>query len=216
MPHHVTQRASQGRFILASEHAKAVLMSLLTQWSHRTGVAVSGFALMDNHFHLCATPPAEDSLSRMLGRTAASFSRWLNTPQGEIGPNWQGSFFAAPMDAKHALEALRYVERNPVAAGLVLRPWDWDWSSARFHAGLGPRPKILTADLRADGTPPQDWRRALEEPLRESMLQAIRKATDMGAPLASEEWIAAVESRLGRALRPQPRGRPRARAGERA
>ena len=207
--HHVTQRAAHGRFILDSAHAKAVLADLITTWASKTGVVICGFVIMDNHFHLCAIPPDAHALSVMMGRVTAFFSKWLNLSAGDSGPNWQGNFFAAPMDDEHAVAALRYVERNPVAAGLVEQPWDWRWSSAAWHCGLGPRPAFLTGDLRPAGTTSRDWRVTLTSPLGDALVAAIRQSTHSNLPLGAEDWISAQESRVGHSLRPRARGRPR-------
>ena len=208
MPHHVTQRAAHGAHILRSDHAKAVLVDLLAMWAARTGVSVGGFALMNNHFHLCATPPNETALSRMVGRATAFFSRWLNTTRGTLGPNWQGCFYAAPMDPEHTIAALRYVERNPVAAGLVDFAQNWRWSSAAWHCGLGPRPKLLSIDYRPDSMRGRSWTEALRKELDGDMRQRLSDSGYSSTPLGSEDWIGGVEAALGRPIRPRRRGRP--------
>lgn len=90
VPHHVTQRAAHGRYIIESDDSKAILIDLLAQWANRTGVLVGGFVLMNNHFHMCLTPPSEDALSLMIGRATAFLSRWINVGLRDVGPNWQG------------------------------------------------------------------------------------------------------------------------------
>ena len=209
VPHHVVQRAAHGRHILQTDECKAVFIGLLDCWARRTGVLVGGFVLLNNHVHLCVTPPDEQALSLMIGKATASLSHWINVGNRDVGPNWQGAFYASPMDEDHTIAALRYIERNPCAAGLVTHAIEWPWSSARWHAGAGPRPEILTTDYRPESIGDKDWRALLGESQPESLQRAIHAAGSSGDPLASDTWIARMESTLGRPLRRRPRGRPR-------
>jgi putative transposase len=208
--HHVTQRAAHGRFILQGDERKAMLMSLLIDWSERLRVPVSGFVLMDNHFHLSALPPDEESLGRVMARVTADFSRWINMGIGEIGPNWQGPYYAAPMDDIHAVMALRYIERNPVEAGLCGTPWEFAWSSAAYHGGLGPKPRLITRDIRSTRTDSRSWREFLLEQPDEELGRQLDECSLRGTPFADEQWIERLEAAIGRPLRPRPVGRPRA------
>ena len=210
VPHHITQRAAHGRFILEGDAAKAVLASSLSKWCKKTGVIIRAFVFMDNHFHLDATPPDDGSLGFLMARVAAGFSAWLNAQRGDVGPNWQGAFYAAPMDDEHALLAARYIERNPIAAGLVECAWDYRWSSAAWHAGRGPKPELLVSECAPGGLSAREWRDFLLTPGDEAFMRRVRECTDRGTPIASEQWIEAMERRLGRQLRPKPVGRPRA------
>ena len=210
VPHHVTQRAAHGEFILESQHAKAVLMNLLTAWAERTGVVVHAFALLNNHIHLSATPPGERSLATMLGCACQAFSRWLNLMRGDNGPNWQARYFASPMDPAHAIAAGRYIERNPVAAGLVERAEDWHWSSAAWHVGTGPRPEILMPGaMNPAGVKPSEWRAMLRDPLDPERAIRFHRASRTSNPLGDDAWIDRIEATLGRSVRRRPRGRPR-------
>jgi putative transposase len=208
--HHVTQRAAHGRFILRDVECKAMLMSLLIDWSTRLGVRIAGHVLMDNHFHLSALPPDEDSLGLMMARVTADFSRWFNTGLGDVGPNWQGPFYAAPMDDQHAVMALRYIERNPVEAGICSVPWEYHWSSAAHHCGLGPKPEIITRDIRPAGTDARAWREFVMECPDDDLARRLDDCSVRGIPFADDQWIQRIEIALGRRLRPRPVGRPRA------
>ena len=208
VPHHVVQRAAHGRMILESPQSKAVFINLLGAWARRTGVLVGGFVLMNNHVHLALTPPSEDALAMMMGRATACLSRWVNVGEHDVGPNWQGAYYASPMDDFHTLAALRYIERNPVAAGIARRATDWRWSSAPWHAGLGPRPNIITTDYRPNAMDPREWRKLLEEPQADDVCRAIHAAGRSGDPLGDDAWIERMEGIIGRSLRRRPRGRP--------
>lgn len=210
VPHHVTQRVAHGEFLLGSDESKAVLASLLADWAGRQGVVVHAFAILNNHFHLSATPPDESALAKMLGFAAQGLSRWLNIGIGECGPNWQSRFYASPMDPCHAVAAARYIERNPVAAGLVSRADAWHWSSAAFHVGRGKRPRLLTdpAPVPA-GFDSADWVRLLDGAVEPGMADRLHGASSINGLLGADAWIDRLEATCGRQLRARPRGRPR-------
>ena len=208
VPYHVVQRASHQEFILASVRERATLTAMLVDWRERTGVLVGAIVLMGNHFHLAASSPTPDALGQVLGRACAEFSRFRNALLGKRGPNWQGRFWAAPMDPEYAANTVAYIERNPAAAGLVDDPADWGWSSAAHHCGRGPKPSIITADFRPPDTTCRDWHRRLREPTDERVRAEIKSATSCGRPLGGSEWKERMEAMLG--VPPQrPRGRPR-------
>jgi putative transposase len=210
VPHHVTQRVAHGELLLERDSAKAVLVSLLAEWAERQGVLVHAFAILNNHFHLSATPPDDGALARMLGSAAQGLSRWLNVSMGDSGPNWQSRFYASPMDPCHAIAAARYIERNPVAAGLVQRAERWHWSSAAFHSGQGSRPKLLTDSSPVPGGHlPDEWAGLLAERVPSPVAKSLHGASSVNALLGSDSWIDDLESTTGRRLRPRPRGRPR-------
>src|SRR5512134_561424 len=98
---------------------------------------------MGNHVHLLLVPLGESAMARTLGRTHGDYSRWLNMKMGETGHVWQNRYYSCPLDEEHRWEALRYVELNPVRAGIVDGPEDWPWSSAVARAGGEDRTGIL-------------------------------------------------------------------------
>ena len=112
------------------------------------------------------------------------------------------------MDPAYAIDALAYIERNPVAAGLCEVASDWKWSSAAFHSGLGPKPKLITTDYRGPLAAPREWSERLRRESAPDFRQLLRQATSTGRPLGPDSWKARIEEALG--LGPaRPRGRPR-------
>jgi putative transposase len=88
---------------------------------------------MPNHVHLIATPATADGLHQALGEAHRRYSRHVNFREGWRGYLWQGRFASFPRDGTNLLAVARYVELNPLRAGLVDRAEDWAWSSARAH-----------------------------------------------------------------------------------
>ncbi|MEE8445110.1 MAG: transposase, partial [Alphaproteobacteria bacterium] len=115
---------------------------------------------------------------------------------------WQGRFASFVMDEAHLLSAARYVELNPVRAGLVKQARAWRWSSAKAHlAGQDDRLVTVAPLLDLAG----DWRAFLRGGLEEADLDAIRRGERTGRPLGSEGFLESLEAQLGRPLK---KGRP--------
>ena len=128
----------------------------------------------------------------------------MNRRRGESGHLWQGRFFSCPLDGSHAWAAVRYVERNPVRAQMVMRAEEYRWSSAAAHCGLR-RDLLLTNDFPPSGVVPE-WRVWL---LKEEQHQteAIRRKTHTGRPCGSMTFVDQLETLLKRVLHPGKRGR---------
>jgi len=113
---------------------------------------------MPNHVHLIAVPTSEDALQRAIGEAHRRYTRRVNFREGRRGPLWQGRFASCPLDEPHTLAAARYIEQNPVRAGLAATPWDYPWSSAAAHvAGKDDRRAGGGADTRSNATADKAW-----------------------------------------------------------
>ncbi len=208
IPYHIVQRAAHKGFIIDCDEDRAVFMSMMLEWQQVTTMQIAGFVLMGNHFHLAGVSPTEVALPKFMGNVCSEFSRFRNSKLGKRGPNWQGRYFAAPMDMEYTLSAIRYIERNPVVAGMVSCAWEWKWSSAAFNAGLGPKPKLLNIDLISPTTSPSQWRQGLLTESTPEFRSRLREATCLGRPLGTAEWTSKINSELS--IGPQrKRGRPR-------
>lgn len=154
----------------------------------------------------------DDSLAKALGRTHFEYAVYLNRRRGRSGHLWQNRFYSTAMDAGHVFDALAYVDRNPVRAGLIARATDYEWSSARAHA-VGRDPAgWLDLECRAE---PSDWtarsRRMLEGDAEPTAAELIRQTTRTGRPLGDEAFVESLERRLDRSFRPRmPGPTPRA------
>jgi len=165
---------------------------------------------MTNHIHLIATPRAEESLAKTLGRTHFRYTQYINRFHRRSGHLWQNRFFSCALDKRHYWAAMAYIEQNPVRARLVRCAWRYRWSSAAAHCGLAKdRSDLLDLDAwqrRASG---KDWKATLGEMLDEKLLSSVRLNTHRGRPLGSDRFLSKIEATLGRRLRPLPVGRPR-------
>ena len=198
LPHHVTQRGNRRQEVFFSDADYEAYKGLVAGHCAAAGVAVWAYCLMPNHVHLILVPSDEDGLRAALGEAHRRYTRRVNFREGWRGYLWQGRFASFAMDERHLLAAARYVELNPVRAGLCARPEDWPWSSAAAHladkddglAAVAPLLEIVG-----------DWRAFLDGGLDGADLEAIRRHGRTGRPLGSEAFLEALESRLGRRVR---------------
>jgi putative transposase len=160
---------------------------------------------MTNHVHLVAVPESAAALASAIGEAHRRFAETVNARQGIRGHLFQDRFFSCPLDEAHLLAAVRYVERNPVRAGLAPVPWEYEWSSAAYHVGLrASDPLIATRDLWGLV---DHWPTFLAE--EEPQADAIRLRTRTGRVCGGEEFIDKAELITGRSLRPRQPGRKR-------
>ena len=205
--HHVTQRGNRRQTVFFDDADRVLYLKLLARHCRRAGVAIAGYCLMGNHVHLVAIPRTESGLAQALGRTHGDYARWLNLQRGEVGHVWQNRFYSCPLDERHQWEALRYVELNPVRAGLVAEAWEWRWSSAAAHVAGVDRTGLLDSAEWETRWNPESWRDVLEYGVEDgAFLERIREATRTGRPAAGAEFVVELEGRVGRLLRPRKRG----------
>ena len=203
-PHHITQRGNRRCEVFFAEADYRKYLSLLSEYCKRYDLAIWAYCLMPNHVHFVAVPSSSESLSGTFRDTHQAYSSWLNRKMGESGHLWQGRFFSCVLDEAHLWSAVRYVERNPVRAGLVKRAEDYPWSSAAGHCGLR-QDAMLSGQLeRSDHV--GNWRAMLREPGEEAEVALLRKHTRTGRPCGDAPFVERLESVLGRKLRPQKRG----------
>ena len=143
VPHHITQRGVRQSNIFVDTADRLLYSELLLEACEKHHLSIHSFTWMTNHVHIVAVPQCEDSLEKVFRRTHAQYAQRFNKKYELRGYLWQDRFFSCPMDEGHYWAAIRYVERNPIRAGMVRRAEDYRWSSARVHCGLGTN-KLLT------------------------------------------------------------------------
>lgn len=180
IPHHVTQRGNRRQPTFFGEEDYASYLKLLGFWCGKAGTSVWAWCLMPNHVHLVMVPTHEDGLRAALAPVHRRYTWEINQREGWRGHLWQSRFASVAMDEAHLHACLRYVELNPVRAGLVERPELWRWSSARAHLGLAA--DGLT-DLAAARARVDDWRGLLGRGLTGDERDRIRAAERNGRPL---------------------------------
>lgn len=215
VPHHVTQRGNRRLPVFFGDDDRHEYLALVSAACAKAGVDCLAWCLMDNHIHLILVPHDKDGLRAALGEAHRRYTRRINFREGWRGYLFQGRFGSYPMDNAHLMAAVRYVENNPVAAGMVKEAGDWRWSSARAHlAGKRVEDDPLT-DIAALGKHVRRWRNYLKLGVNAAAdpasAEEIEARLRTGRPLAEPEWIAEMEERIDRKLAPARRGpKPRA------
>ena len=207
IPYHITQRGNRREEVFFSEGDRDLYLKLLLQYSLKHGLDVKGYCLMTNHVHLVAVPQTEKTLCDVFKPVHLRYAQHVNWTQGVGGHVWQGRFFSCALDDAHYLRALRYVERNPVRAGLVDRAEEYPWSSAAGHCGL--RTDVFAADTPDLTEQVGDWRAFLAEQDTPEETEQLRLHTRTGRPLGGVMFLNLLETVLNRAVRPRKAGRPR-------
>lgn len=203
VPHHVTQRGNRRQVTFFEEEDYRVYRNLMAEWCDRCQVEVWAYCFMPNHVHLVAVPAYTDSLRLALGEAHRRYTRRVNFRQAWRGHLWQGRFASFPMDENYLLLAARYVELNPVRAGLAGNPQDYPWSSAAAHLAGQDDELVKTAPLLERV---RDWGSFLNTALFEDQLEELRKHERTGRPLGKEDFVNRLEELLGITLRPQKPG----------
>jgi len=214
LPHHVTQRGVRSIDIFDNDEDRRLYLRLMREHGARTGVRFLAWCLMTNHVHLIVVPSEEDSLARGIGEAHRLYTREKNFRAGVRGYLFQGRFGSCVLDEKHLLAAARYVDLNPVAAGMVSASEAYPWSSARFHLD-GRRHDALVADADRDllGLV-DDWRTFLQDGIDEIAAKRLQRHLGSGRPLGTRGFVEMLEKRTGRELAPQKRGWRKGRARE--
>lgn len=207
LPHHVTQRANRRQRVFFSDADYRLYRNLLQRECSAAGTEVWAWCLMPNHVHLVLVPAVEDGLRLALAKVHWRYAGHVNMREDWRGHLWQSRFASFPMDEAHLHACVRYVELNPVRAGLAARPEDWPWSSARAHLGLVGDDLTALAPMRQRV---EDWRAYLGMGLAAAEGEAIRAAERTCRPLGAAAFLDRVAAATGRDVRPPRRGRPRA------
>ncbi len=203
LPHHVTQRGNRRQTTFFIEDDYRAYLGLLGEWCSRNDVLIWAYCLMPNHVHLIVVPQSEDGLKSAIGETHRRYTRRINFRMDWRGHLWQGRFSSCPLDEAYLLAAARYVERNPLKAGIVKSADEYPWSSARHYLGIHRDPLIRRSPL-PDMV--DDWTAFLADDLDEKKKAEIQSAERTGRPLGSLDFIQKLEGILGRDLQKRKPG----------
>ena len=183
-PQHVIQRGNNRHVIFADDADCRFYRDILIEACGRFDCRIHAYVLMTNHVHLLITPAIEAGICKVMQSLGRRYVRYFNDRYRRTGTLWEGRYKAALLDSDvYLLACYRYIEQNPVRAGMVVRPADYRWSSYRCNA-LGDRDALVSPHVlyeRLGRTVKERCRasRALfERPTEEQAMIAIREATN--------------------------------------
>ncbi len=199
LPHHVTQKGNLDCDVFEEDGDRRAYLSMLHKYAGRYGLDVWAYCLMTNHVHIVCVPRSEGSLSKTLRDAHTRYATWFNRRRAKSGHLWHNRYYSCVMDESHLWAAVRYVERNPVRAGLVTRAEQYLWSSAAAHCGLNPDP-LIQLPFPIQGRI-ADWGKWLADE-DVALSAAVRHGTAGGRPLGGEDFLREIEMRAGLILPP--------------
>jgi putative transposase len=215
VPQHVIQRGHNRQPVFFQTDDYRVYLQCLQDAVATSNSAVHAYVLMTNHVHLLMTPRQSDSLAKIMQSIGRRYVQYSNTTYQRTGTLWEGRYRASLVEAEaYLLACYRYIELNPLRAGMVQDPVEYPWSSYRWHA-LGQPDPIITdhALYMALGSTPQErlmaYRALCQDHLHASLLQEIRTTLHQSRVLGTERFKDAIETVLARRVRPGKAGRPR-------
>jgi putative transposase len=213
-PHHVVQRGHNRQVVFAAGGDYQRYVDALRQYKELYGVAVHAFCLMTNHVHLLLSPSDAAGIGKLMKRLAGRQTRHHNRLEGRTGTLWDGRYKSSPVERDdYLLACCRYIELNPVRAGIVADPQDYAWSSCRYRLGRGIAtwldydPAYL--GLGKDETERRDrYRGFLRSAIPSSEWSLIREAVQRGQLTGAERFTEEVARILGRRMERRGQGRP--------
>ncbi len=215
IPQHVIQRGNNRQVCFGSDEDMAAYISWLKEYADQYQVAVHAWVLMTNHVHLLATPHSEGGVSKMLQSLGRCYVRYFNDTYQRSGTLWEGRYKASLVQAEqYLLELYRYIELNPVRAGMVKDPSDYRWSSYQCNA-LGKKSDLLTPHERYLALGENDLARQINYkclfnvPVEDNILDDIRRCAQSGLAIGNSRFKEQIEELTGLRVSARKRGRPK-------
>ena len=210
-PHHITQRGNRQDDVFFTDADRQRYLQLLKEYAAKHGLSIQAYCLMTNHVHLVAVPRQATSLNGVLKPLHTRYTQHINACQGVSGRLWQGRFFSCPLDKKHLWAAVKYVELNPVRAGIVRKAANYPWSSAAGHVGIRDDEICDDPCKMSKAMPPSQWKKWLGEQsaTEDNLITTVKKSTHTGRPAGGNSFVSRLEAKLGRVLKAKKIGRPK-------
>jgi putative transposase len=211
-PQHVIQRGNNRQQILFEEEDYWFLWEKIGAAADKFDCRIHAYVLMPNHFHLLLTPLGEDGIGKLMQYVGRYYVQYFNGRYERTGTLWEGRYRATLLDpALYLIPVCRYVESNPVRAGLVTEPAQYAWSSYAANATGGEDPLVtphaayerLGRTLKARQAA---YAKGFEQPADGALLTRIRDATNKAWVLGDAGFCQEVEDRLNRRTSPRARG----------
>ena len=207
--HHVIQRGNNRTACFFDPRDYAFYLSELHSSAEQFGVSIHAYVLMTNHVHLLVTPDTSLSCGKMMQSLGRKYVRYINTTYQRSGTLWEGRFKSTLVDSDtYCLVVSRYIELNPVRAGMVHTPRGYTWSSYHAHAH-GKSIRLLTPHpvyLALGGTPEarqENYRELFAREIGRVALEEIRECTNKSWALGSEKFKDEIRAAANRRIESQ-------------
>ena len=201
---HVIQRGNNRGLCFVDDEDRERYLAALLRASDRARCAIHAYVLMSNHVHLLVTAADASAAARMMQVMGPAYVRYFNRRHGRTGTLWEGRYRSGLIDSeRYFLQCSRYIELNPVRAGIVNEPGAYRWSSFRSNArsefdALVRRHPVYLALGREHAARREAYRALFDVGLDWTMLDAIRRATNKGVALGTKEHSSTPPLHVGR------------------
>ena len=215
IPLHIILRGNNRDPIFGNDDDLQFLKECLLDAAKRYDLAIHAYVFMTNHIHLLASPGSDQSVPKTMQSVGRRYVQYFNWHYKRTGTLWEGRYRATVVEAENYLfECMRYIELNPVRAGMVAHPRDYAWSSFRANAEGRMDALVSTHPLyrrlgQEDGARRAAYRALVKAPLDAQIIEEIRARTNKGWALGSGRFQSKVERLTERRTAPLPRGRPK-------
>jgi putative transposase len=215
VPLHLVQRGHNRQPCFFAEADYWAYLNWLGEAARKAGCQIHAYALMTNHVHLLLTPADAQSVPRMMVALGRQYVPYINAAYQRSGTLWEGRYKSSLIQTEaYLLACMRYIELNPVRAGMCADPADYRWSSYRANAlgetasWLTPHPLYATLGA-TDASRHAAYRTLFDQVLPDKTIDDIRLALNQTQPLGNNRFLDAIEQATGQRREPKPRGRPR-------
>lgn len=215
IPAHVVQRGNCRQAVFFDDTDYSAYLDWLRQGAAKHGCVVHAYVLMTNHVHLLMTPRERESISRTIQYVGRNYVTYINHVYGRSGTLWEGRHKGSVISSdEYLLACMRYIELNPVRAGMVAAPGDYRWSSYAANASgradglVSPHPVYLALG-KSTGARGFAYRELFQSSLEPEKVHEIRAAVQTGTPLGNDRFREEIETALKRRVGQSRRGRPR-------
>jgi putative transposase len=216
-PHHIVQRGHNRQVVFVEPDDYQRYITDLRELKDAFGIKVYAYCLMTNHVHLLLAPDESVSgLSQLMKTLSARTTRYRNRLEGRSGTLWESRYKSSLVQTDaYLLSCCRYIELNPVRAGMVADAADYPWSSYLARMATAPERNWLDLDpcFTALGATGEEQRRRYDEFVRQSIppgeWSLIRGALQRGQLTGNSRFIDEIERVTGIRIELRGRGRPK-------
>ena len=211
---HVIQRGNNRQVCFANEDDMKAYVTWLKDYSKKYEVEIHAWVLMSNHVHLLCTPRLENGVSRMMQSLGRMYVHYFNRTYNRTGGLWEGRYRSCVVESEsYLIHVYRYIELNPVRAGMVDDPADYSWSSYQCN-GLGKEsglrtPHSVYLEISSDKANRLEvYRDLFKAHVEGELLKGIRDSVNKGLALGDERFTRQIETLTGMRASPGKMGRP--------
>lgn len=215
-PHHIIQRGHNRQVIFASDEDYLFYLDNLREWKEKLGCQIYAYCLMTNHAHLIIDPGHEEkNIALLMKRVAGRQTRYVNKMEKRTGSLWEGRYKSSPISTnEYLLSCCRYIELNPVRAGMVIDPLGYRWSS--YLSKIGElKQELLDYDPCYLSLGDSQEKRCIKyaewvaTSIPTGELEQIRHSLQRGQLTGSKKFVDEVERKIERRVEFRGQGRPR-------